>query len=157
MDTRHSAMASILLGRLLVGGFYVFAAVNNLVAVHDKIAYAAFKGVPLADVAVPIANLLLLFGGFSILAGFRPRLGVLAMVCFLVPVTILMHDFWNQQGVQQASEIRSFLSNVGLLGSALIFLAVPRPWAIGLDGWLARAHTLRGLVQWPLRRSTSAG
>src|SRR5262245_45596596 len=137
MDTRFSATASILLGRLLVGGFYLYAAAQNLLTLDEKIAYAAFKGVPLAGAAVPIASPLLLLAGFSILAGFRPQLGVLATVCFLAPVTIVMHDFWNQQGLQQISETYHFLANIGLLGSALIFLAIPRPWAIGLDDWPA--------------------
>jgi uncharacterized membrane protein YphA (DoxX/SURF4 family) len=156
MDTRRSATASILLGRLLVGGLYLSAGVNNLLALDGRIAYAAAKGVPLVGLAAPVANLLLLVGGFCLLAGFRPRLGVLAIVCFLGPVTFFMHDFWNQEGLQRVAETARFMANVGLLGSALIFLAVPRPWAFGLDDWPALGDALRGLVHRPIRRPTAA-
>ena len=70
---------------------------------------------------------------------------------------VLMHDFWNQQGVQRISETYHFLANVGLLGSALMLLAVPRPWATGLDAWPAVGNALGGLVHRPIRRPASAG
>jgi uncharacterized membrane protein YphA (DoxX/SURF4 family) len=157
MDTKRSEMASILLGRLLVGGFYLYAGVSNLLDLDGRAAYAAFKGVPLAGAAVLVASLLLLLGGFSLLAGFRPRLGALATICFLVPVTVLMHDFWNLQGAQRVAETYHFLANVGLLGSALVTLAIPRPWAFSLDDRAALGGALRALRSRPLRRPSPAG
>jgi hypothetical protein len=55
---------------------------------------------------------------------------------FLIPVTVITHNFWALEGMQRISEFHSFLGNLALLGSALMFLAVPRPWPLSLDTWV---------------------
>ena len=77
-------------------------------------------------------GLLIFAGGFSILLGFQPRLGVAAIVLFLVPVTLMMHAFWAQEGAARASNLVNFTKNLALLGSALMFLLIPRPWPLSL-------------------------
>ena len=53
---------------------------------------------------------------------------------FLVPVTLIMHPFWADRNVaQQQADLINFTKNVGLLGSSLMFLAVPRPWPYSLE------------------------
>jgi len=86
----------VLVGRILVGAYYLSSALNHLVFAPGQLAeYAASKGVPLPLLAVIVTGLLLLIGGLSILLGVLPRVGVLALVVFFLPVTFWMHDFWN--------------------------------------------------------------
>jgi Flp pilus assembly pilin Flp len=73
-------------------------------------------------------------GAASILLGVTPALGALAVIGFLVGVTPVMHDFWNQEGMDRQNEQIHFLKNAGLAGAALVFLAVaatPWPYAVG--------------------------
>jgi uncharacterized membrane protein YphA (DoxX/SURF4 family) len=134
MDAKIREHGPILLGRLLAGGMFFNAGASNLAKLDAQAGYAASKGLPEARTLVALASLLLLFGGFSLLTGFLPRLGVLALVAFLVPVNIVMHAFWGlPAGVQRQSEMYHFLANVGLTGSTLMFLAIPRPWAYSFD------------------------
>jgi putative oxidoreductase len=86
----------VLVGRILVGAYYLYNALNHLVFAPGQLTeYAASKGVPLPLLAVIVTGLLLLIGGLSILLGVLPRVGVLALVVFFLPVTFWMHDFWN--------------------------------------------------------------
>ena len=134
MNTTIRESALVVLGRLLMGGLYLQAGIANLAKLDAQAGYAASKGLPQARMLVALASLLLLAGGFSLLAGYRPHLGVLAVATFLVPVTVVMHAFWNlPAGVQRVSEMHHFLGNAGLLGSALMLLAIPRPWAVSLE------------------------
>jgi hypothetical protein len=56
------------------------------------------------------------------------------IVVFLAPVTLMMHNFWTvSDPMIQEIEWHSFLSNMALAGSALFFLAIPRPWLLSLD------------------------
>src|SRR5207247_914319 len=88
---RRSPMAgAFLIGRLIFGAFFVFNAVNLLISLGAAAQYAAAKGVPLPEVAVAGAGLLILFGGTSILLGWRPELGVAAIVVFLLGVSFPM-------------------------------------------------------------------
>jgi uncharacterized membrane protein YphA (DoxX/SURF4 family) len=90
---------------------------------------------------VALASLLLVAGGISIVSGLRPRLGVAAIALFLIPVTLIMHNFWALDGMQRILELHSFQGNLGLLGGALMLLAIPRPWPFSLDTWIAALRT----------------
>jgi putative oxidoreductase len=135
---------AFLIGRVMLGGVYLYSGITNMIELGGRAGYAASKGLPAPAVLVALASLLLLMGGISIVAGLRPRLGVAAIVLFLIPVTLVIHNFWAAEGIQRISELHAFLGNLGLLGAALIFLAIPRPWPVSLDSWLASLSTAEG-------------
>ncbi|WP_197424704.1 hypothetical protein [Natronomonas sp. CBA1123] len=69
------------------------------------------------------------------LFGVYPTLGVLAIVGFLVPITVIMHDFWTMDGQDRQNEQIHFLKNAGLIGASLLFLSVSVgtwPLAVGV-------------------------
>ena len=151
MGKGQATQIAFFLGRLLVGGMYLGAGINNLVHLGATAGYAASKGVPAPGILVTLASALLLIGGASLLTGFQPRVGVAAVLLFLVPVTLVMHNFWTLQGFQADLEMHSFLGNVGLAGSALMFLLVPQPWAASVDRWLLTRRTM--VLAWWGRRA----
>jgi putative oxidoreductase len=122
-----------LIGRIIVGGYYLFGA-GNLFLKHAAMAdYAQFKGVPLPGPAVAAAGVLLLVGGLTILFGWQPRIGIAALALFFLGVTPLMHNFWAVAAAESAGQLVHFTKNLALLGSALMFLAIPEPWPLGLS------------------------
>jgi putative oxidoreductase len=121
------------IGRLVVGAFYIYSGLHHFISYSAMVQYTKFKGVPLAEVAVPVSGLLLLVAGVSFFLGYHPDLGVLALVVFLVPVSYAMHNFWAEAGQQRAADMVNFLKNAALLGSALMFMGIPRPWPLSLD------------------------
>ncbi|MFZ5891208.1 MAG: DoxX family protein [Myxococcota bacterium] len=83
--------------------------------------YATRQGVPWANIAVPISGLIALVGGISVLLGYRTRVGVALLVLFLIPVTLIMHRFWNLPDPEMAQMQRiMFLKNVSILGGILL-------------------------------------
>ena len=140
MNAGHTFKIAFFSGRLLLGGMYVYSGVDNLMDLGGRAAYAASKGLPYPQVGVTAAALLLLIAGLSLITGIRPHVGVGATVLFLIPVTLAMHNFWALSGMQQMIEFHSFQGNVGLLGSALMFLAIPQPWTFSLDQWIPTPH-----------------
>jgi putative oxidoreductase len=125
--------ALFLLGRIIFGGYFLFSGVEHFTKLEALAHHAASKGVPMALPVVALAGALLIVGGLSILLGLVPRLGVAALVLFLVPVSLTMHPFWHEQGQARANDIVNFTKNVALLGSTLMFLAVPRPWPYSVE------------------------
>jgi len=125
---------AFLVGRILVGCFYLQSAFVHFTQVGPLSRAAAGHGVPTPELAVIVGGLLLLAAGLSFLLGLFPRLGVAAVVLFLVPVTLIMHAFWaDRDPVQQQTNVINFTRNIGLLGSSLMFLAVPRPWPCSVE------------------------
>jgi putative oxidoreductase len=68
-----------LLGRVLFGGFFVFNGIHHLVDTATLASFTASKGMPMAEAAVIGTGVLLLIGGFSVLLGVWPRIGILCI------------------------------------------------------------------------------
>jgi uncharacterized membrane protein YphA (DoxX/SURF4 family) len=125
---------AFLFGRILVGCYYLQEGFKLLTGLGHTTRAIAAHGVPLPEVAAIGAGLLLLVGGLSFLLGVFPRLGVAAIALFLVPVTLIMHAFWADHDLaRRQANIINFSKNIALLGSSLMFLAVPRPWPYSLE------------------------
>ena len=125
---------SFLIGRIIVGVFYLYSGIDGFINLKSKIGYAASQGAPLPQVTVLISAVLLLIAGLTIITGFEVRIGVVALALFFLPVTFFIHDFWNvQEPVRRMAEFHSFQSNVALMASALMFLAIPAPWPFSLS------------------------
>lgn len=109
----------VLLGRILFAAIFIISGPENFSP--KAVAYAVAQGVPLAQIAVPVAGLLAIAGGLSVLLGFRARIGGWLLVLFLVPVTVMMHRFWAVSDPAAAQiQFIMFLKNVSMLGGALL-------------------------------------
>lgn len=124
----------VLLGRVLFTVIFVVASFGDFSA--GTIGYAASQGVPMASVLVPVAGVISLAGGLSILLGFKARVGAWLIVIFLVPVTVMMHAFWGLADpmAAQMQQIH-FMKNVSMLGAALVISQLGAgPWSLDARG-----------------------
>jgi putative oxidoreductase len=113
--------AIVPIGRVLFALIFVASVIGKFSSA--EISQAAAHGVPLATLVVPLAGLLALAGGLSIMLGFHARLGALALLIFLVPVTLVMHKFWGLPDPQMAMMQKThFMKNVGLMGACLLIM-----------------------------------
>jgi putative oxidoreductase len=111
-------------------GFFLF---SPLLALQQSIQYAGQQGVPLPQLLVPLAGLLSLAGGLSVLLGYRARLGAWLLVLFLVPVTFFMHNFWAVKDPLMAQmQLGFFMANLSRVGAALL-IAHFGPGPVSLD------------------------
>lgn len=111
------------LGRLVVGGFFLYNGLNHLTHVDAMEGYAAAKNTPSPRFDVEASGTLLVASGASLALGIKPALGALGAIAFLAAVTPMMHDFWTQADPQQKqSEMIHFSKNVALLGAAIALL-----------------------------------
>ena len=126
---------AFLIGRIILGVYYLFNASNHFMRLEMMSGYTASKGVPAPKLAVLVTGTLLLLGGLSILTGFQPTIGVILLVIFFLPVNFIMHNFWAEQDqMTKAMQMTQFVKNMGLMSSALMFLVIPQPWAFSLGG-----------------------
>jgi putative oxidoreductase len=125
---------AFLVGRLIVGCYYLFSAYHHFADVGPLAHAAALHGVPAPQAAVIVAGLLLAVAGVTLLLGVFPEVGVAAVVLFMVPVTLTMHAFWaDANHAARQADLINFTKNLALLGSSLMFLAVPRPWPYSVE------------------------
>lgn len=113
--------ALVPIGRVLLATIFVISGFGHFSG--EAVAYAEAKNVPLASLAVPVSGVLALLGGLSVAFGLKARYGAALLVLFLVPVTLMMHNFWAIEDAAAAQMERvNFLKNLGLLGGALLVL-----------------------------------
>ena len=123
----------LLIGRMLLGGFFVYSGLNHFLKQDSMVAYVASQAVPLPELAVTATGLLLLLGGLSLLLGLWPKVGAGMIILFLLGVTPVMHDFWNVDAPQaRMNEMNNFLKNIALIGAACITAAVAEPWPLSI-------------------------
>ena len=83
-----------LIGRILLGGYFLYAAFNHFKNLAGYSGYAQMKQVPYPRVAVIFTGIMLALGGLSIILGLYIVLGMWLLVLFLIPTTFMMHRFW---------------------------------------------------------------
>jgi uncharacterized membrane protein YphA (DoxX/SURF4 family) len=122
-----------LIGRVLYSLIFLMSGFGHFAQLEQMAQYAQSKGVPSPKLAVAGSGVLLLLGGLSVLLGFYPTIGLILLIVFLVPTTLLMHNFWAvEDPMQRQMEMVNFLKNMALLGAALMLLTVERwPYSFG--------------------------
>ena len=124
---------AFLIGRILIGGFFLIAGFNHFARLNMMAGYAKMKGTPAPALAVSGSGLLILLGGASLLLGFHPTIGVILLVIFLVPTSFMIHNFWAIQDPQaKMNEMAQFEKNIAILGLLLMTLLITRPWPMSL-------------------------
>src|SRR3990167_4866867 len=84
-----------LLGRVLLGGYFIMNGYNHIKNLTMLTGYAQSKGVPMPKLAVFFTGLLLLLGGAGVLLGVYVEGAVLFLSIFLVGVTFQMNQYWK--------------------------------------------------------------
>lgn len=121
---RYCCSFIALLGRICLSliflalAFHAFTNWNVMVQTVEKM------GAPNAQWFLVAGTALMLLGGLSLLIGYKTRIGALLLIVFLVPVTLMMHNFWvAQPDVERDLQFIMFFKNVAILGGLLYVLA----------------------------------
>jgi putative oxidoreductase len=124
-----------LIGRIIVGGYYLMAAFNHFTHAEMMAGYAKSKSTPSAKLAVIGSGFLLLLGGLSFLLGYHPTIGTGLLILFLLGVTFKIHNFWTiSDPMARMNEQAHFGKNVVMIGFLLMTLMIYRPWPMSLGG-----------------------
>ena len=124
---------AFLVGRVMIGLFWINGAIAHFTQAKFMVPYAKMKGVPFSELAVPGTGILLLIAGVSILTGIFPVIAVAALALFLIPVTLMMHNFCAiEDQTMKMNDMVMFTKNMALLGYTLVLLAIPQPWPFSL-------------------------
>lgn len=107
-----------LLGRLFFAAIFLMSGSQHFT--QQMIGYGQASGVPLASFAVPVSGLIAIVGGILILLGWKAKIGAGLIIVFLIPVTLMMHNFWSMEGQEQMTQRIMFMKNLSMLGGAFI-------------------------------------
>jgi len=108
-----------LAGRVLFSLIFLMSSFGHFS--EQTIGFAASKGVPLANVLVPLSGIIEFLGAVSIILGYKTKWGAVLIIVFLLPVTFMLHNFWTiTDPMAQQMDMAAFMKNIGLMGAALM-------------------------------------
>lgn len=78
--------------------------------------------IPLTPILLLLSTIMELAGGFMLLLGVKEKLGATLLALFLIPTTIIMHQFWFVEGVMREQQLTHFLKNLAILGGLIVIV-----------------------------------
>jgi putative oxidoreductase len=121
-----------LAGRILLSLVFLVSGLATLGDWAGTTHRMAGIGIPFPHVALAGAVVLELAGAGCVLTGLCGRLGALALIVFLVPATLVFHNFWQLAGAAREAQLTHFMKNLAIVGGLAMLLAAG-PGPLSLD------------------------
>jgi putative oxidoreductase len=112
-----------LVGRLLISQIFILAGLTKIMNFPAMVGYVASAHLPMPTVSLACAAAIEVLGGLAILLGFQTKIAAWIEFLFLIPTTLLFHNFWALQGAARIDNIAHFQKNLAIMGG-LLFLAL---------------------------------
>ena len=111
-------------GRILISLIFFMSGIGKIFDFSGTTAYMENVGnMPMASILLVGAIVLELAGGLSIILGFKARIGAILLMVFLIPATLIFHDFWTFPEEQQKIQMIMFMKNLSIFGALLTIVA----------------------------------
>ena len=145
--------AAALLGRIFLSFIFVFSGLMKILHWNTFADQMATKGMPAVPFFLTMAILFELGAGSCLLFGYQARLAALALVFFLIPTTLVFHNFWAASGMEQQNQMQHFLKNLAIMGGLATVIA-HGAGALSIDALLVHLNARGWMVRHgpPLRR-----
>ena len=122
-----------LAGRILLASLFVISGIGKISGFEGTVGYIASKGLPLPQLAAVAAIVVELGAGILLVIGWQARWAATALFLFLIPTTLLFHNFWAYDGSQAQMQQIQFMKNLSIMGGMLYIMAFGAG-AFGIDG-----------------------
>ena len=119
-------------GRFLLALIFVLSGWGKIAGFDGSVAYMASQGMPFPQFLLPGAILIELGGGLALMLGWKARWAALAIFLFLIPTTLIFHNYWAVPPEQATAQLISFRKNLAIMGGLLYVVAFgPGPFSVG--------------------------
>lgn len=109
-------------GRFMIALVFVLSAIIKIFNFSGTAAAMAKKGIPFAEVLLVVSIVIELGGSLMIITGWKARLGAAALFLWMIPVSVLYHNFWAMEGQEQFLNRIMFLKNISMMGAMLFIM-----------------------------------
>lgn len=124
--------AVALAGRILLAVLFIISGYNKIGGFEGTVGYMSSKGLPMPQVLLVLTILLELGGGLLLAIGYKARWVALLFFLWLIPTTLIFHNFWGVDAAQAQNQMNHFFKNVSIAGAMLLVFAFG-PGAYSLD------------------------
>ena len=112
-----------LVGRILMGIIFLKSGIGKIGGFAGTAGYMASKGLPMVEVLLVITIIIEIGASVMLIVGWKARLGAAALFLWMIPVTLLFHNFWAVPADQQYVQSIMFFKNLAMMGGMLYVMA----------------------------------
>jgi putative oxidoreductase len=105
--------------RLCIAAVFLWGGVGKWIYYDQTVQYMASKGFTAIPFFLIGASIVEVLGALSLIFGYKTRCGATLLLLFLIPTTIIAHDFWNLAGAEQSMQLIHFLKNLSIFGGLM--------------------------------------
>ncbi len=116
-----------LIGRILIASIFLVSGSEKILNPAQTAHYMAAHGMPLAGLLLIGAIVVEIFGGLTVLLGYKAKWGALILAFYLIPTTLIFHTKFSEPGQQI-----NFMKNLAIIGGLLV-LSHFGPGPVSLD------------------------
>ena len=114
-----------LVARILLTFMFIYSGFGKIPGFEGTVGAIASKGLPVPQLMAIGAIAVELGAGLLVLVGYKARWAALAIFLFLIPITLLFHNFWAAPADQYQNQMGHFMKNFTIMGGMLMV------WAFG--------------------------
>jgi putative oxidoreductase len=104
-----------LLARTFIAVIFIQTGIANLIDFTGTQQQIASAGIPIAVLVAFFTVVFEIVGGFSLLFGYKARLGAVLLLLFLIPATLMFHN-----PIADSAEVIPFMKNLAIIGGLMM-------------------------------------
>lgn len=125
---------SRLLGRILLSVIFLWSGFGKITGFAGTAGYMASKGLPMVEVLLALSIVIEIGGALMIILGWKARLAAAALFLWMIPVTLMFHNFWAMPPDQVQMQMINFFKNLAIMGGLLMVLGCGSgPYSVDRD------------------------
>lgn len=110
-------------GRILLAIIFLVSGIGKIGGFAGTAGYMLSKGLPMVEVLLAITIVIEIGAALMLILGLKAKLGAAALFLWMIPVTIMLHNFWVMPPADQQMQMAMFMKNLGLMGGMLYIMA----------------------------------
>ncbi len=112
-----------LIARIMISTIFLFEAFDSIVYYKStQNTMTEYNVLWRQDILLIGAIILLIFGGLLILIGYRAKFGAVLLLCYWIPVTLIVHSFWDAPEEIRRVQSILFMKDIAIIGGLLMLL-----------------------------------
>ena len=112
-----------LIGRILISFIFLYEAYDSIFYFKETKETMTAYGLDWNQNLLLYGSIfLLVVGGLLVLFGYRSSLGAFMLMIYWIPLTFIVHSYWNDPPDEQRMQAILFMKNLAILGGLLIVI-----------------------------------
>ncbi|MEM9218727.1 MAG: DoxX family protein [Cyanobacteria bacterium P01_F01_bin.150] len=106
-----------LVARTFIALIFIQSGISKISGFSGTREMIANAGIPLAALVVIFTIVFQIFGGISLVLGYKAKIGAILLLVFLIPTTLVFHN-----PIANPTQMIQFMKNLSMIGGLLMVL-----------------------------------